>query len=288
MFKIGDFSKLSRVSIKALRLYDQIGLLKPVQIDQFTSYRYYSASQLPKLNRILALKDLGFSLEQISKLLDEQIPPAQIRGMLRLKQAELQQHIETEQRRLARVEARLKQIEQEDIMSNYDVIVKKIEPITVVSIRDILPSYLEIEPITVVAMRESLPNYLAVERLFNELFSYLLQHGAKLGKYCAAIWHDPDYKESNIDGEAVIVIESPLPDNERVKVYQLPGWETMACTVHHGCYKTINLAYNCLLAWIEANNYKIVGSNREFYIHSGSEQDNESYVTEIQFPIEKA
>ncbi|MDZ4875250.1 MAG: hypothetical protein CLLPBCKN_004646 [Chroococcidiopsis cubana SAG 39.79] len=62
MFKIGDFSKLSRVSIKALRLYDEMGLSKPIQVDQFTSYRYYCASQLPRLNRILALKDLGFSL----------------------------------------------------------------------------------------------------------------------------------------------------------------------------------------------------------------------------------
>ncbi len=93
MFKIGDFSKLSQVSVKALRLYDQMGLLKPSQVDRFTSYRYYSASQLPRLNRILALKNLGFSLEQIAKLLDDQIPPEQIRGMLRLKQAELQQAI---------------------------------------------------------------------------------------------------------------------------------------------------------------------------------------------------
>ena len=64
MLKIGDFSKLSQVSIKALRLYDQIGLLKPTVVDNYTAYRYYSASQLPRLNRILAFKDLGFSLEQ--------------------------------------------------------------------------------------------------------------------------------------------------------------------------------------------------------------------------------
>jgi DNA-binding transcriptional MerR regulator len=101
MFKIGDFSKLSRVSIKALRLYDEMRLLKPIQVDQFTSYRYYCASQLPRLNRILAFKDLGFSLEQILKLLDEDLSLAEIRGMLRLKQAELQNYIETEQARLA-------------------------------------------------------------------------------------------------------------------------------------------------------------------------------------------
>lgn len=74
MFKIGDFSKLSQISIKALRLYDQMGLLKPIHIDPDTGYRYYSASQLPRINRILAFKDLGFSLEQITSLLDDQFP----------------------------------------------------------------------------------------------------------------------------------------------------------------------------------------------------------------------
>jgi len=90
MFKIGEFSKLSQVTVKTLRYYDEIGLLKPAKVDRFTSYRYYSADQLPRLNRILALKDLGLSLAQVAQLLDGDLPPAQIRGMLRLKQAELQ------------------------------------------------------------------------------------------------------------------------------------------------------------------------------------------------------
>jgi DNA-binding transcriptional MerR regulator len=84
MFKIGDFSRLSRVSVRALHLYDQMGLLKPVHVDAFTGYRYYSAKQLAQLNQIVAFKDLGFFLEQISGLLNDNIPPAQIQGMLRL------------------------------------------------------------------------------------------------------------------------------------------------------------------------------------------------------------
>jgi len=98
--------------VKTLRYYDEIGLLKPAQVDRFTGYRYYSEDQLPRLNRILALKDLGLSLEQIGRLLDDDLPPAQLRGMLRLKQAEIQQCVEEEQARLARVEMRLRQIEQ--------------------------------------------------------------------------------------------------------------------------------------------------------------------------------
>lgn len=141
MFKIGDFSKLSRVSIKALRLYDQLGLLKPAQVDDFTGYRYYSAEQLLRLNRILALKDLGFLLEQISQILSDPLPSAQLQGMLRLRQVELQEVIATETSRLDRVAARLKQIEQETTMSNYEVVLKPVEAMQVISIREILPSY---------------------------------------------------------------------------------------------------------------------------------------------------
>jgi DNA-binding transcriptional MerR regulator len=113
MFRIGEFSKLSHVPAKTLRYYDQIGLLAPAEVDRFTGYRYYSASQLPRLHRILAMKDLGLSLSQIGQLLEEDLSTDQIRGMLLLKRTEIQQQVEAEQARLARVEWRLKQIEEE-------------------------------------------------------------------------------------------------------------------------------------------------------------------------------
>ena len=118
MIRIGDFSKLSQVSIKTLRYYDETGLLKPISIDRETGYRSYSVSQLSRLNRILALKDLGFSLQQIGQVLNEGVSPEQLHGMLRLKRAVLQQHITDEQDRLARIEARLKTIDMEDTMPN--------------------------------------------------------------------------------------------------------------------------------------------------------------------------
>ncbi len=111
MFKIGDFARIGRISVKTLHHYDDIGLLKPAHVDVATGYRYYTLDQLPRLNRILALKDLGFSLEQIASLLNEPLAVAELRGMLRLKRAELQRLVQAEQARLNRVEARLKQIE---------------------------------------------------------------------------------------------------------------------------------------------------------------------------------
>lgn len=270
MLKIGDFSKLSQVSVKALRLYDQMGLLKPLHVDNFTGYRYYSAEQLPRLNRILAFKDLGFSLEQIAKLLDENLPTAQIRGMLRLKQGEIQQLVETEQARLTRVEARLKQIEQENNMPKYEVVIKKAEPIQVVSIREILP------------------DYASIGRLYDELHEYLKQQQVQFGDYYAGIWHDQGYKDADVDGEAVISIAGLVKGNERIKVYDLPGLEAIACLIHHGSYETISQAYATLVSWIEANGYKITGANREVYIIGGNEQTHESYVTEVQFPVIQA
>src|ERR1041384_8327488 len=107
MFKIGEFSKLVQVSVPTLRYYDQVGLLKPVKVDNLTGYRYYSASQLPRLHRILALKGLGFSLEQIGAVLDEGLTPEQIRGMLRLRHAQLSQHLAEMQGQLVDVGMRL-------------------------------------------------------------------------------------------------------------------------------------------------------------------------------------
>ena len=267
MFKIGDFSKLSQVTVTALRLYDRLGLLKPARIDEFTGYRYYSAQQLPQLNRILAFKDLGFSLEQIAKLLDEHLSPAEIRGMLRIKQAELQQLVEKEQARLSRVEVKLKQIEQENTMPDYEVVLKKVEPIKVGAIREILP------------------NYASIGGLYDELLGYFKQQGVKAGYYCGGIWHDCEYKDSDVDGEAVISLDAEMIGNERIKIYELPAIEKMACLVHNGSYNTINQAYNVLLSWIEANNYKVIDSNREVYIVGGKELNNDSFVTEVQFPV---
>jgi DNA-binding transcriptional MerR regulator len=144
MFKIGDFSRFSRISVKALRYYEEIGLLKPVRIDEFTGYRYYSAEQLPELNYIIALKEIGLTLEEIGKLNRNSLNPEQIRDIFILKQAELRQLLHEEKRRLEQVEKLLKQIEKEGTMPDYQVVVKKVEPQLVAAMRGILPNYGEV------------------------------------------------------------------------------------------------------------------------------------------------
>ena len=270
MFKIGDFSKLSRVSVKTLRYYDEIGLLKPSYVDDFTGYRYYAADQLARLNRILALKDLGFSLEQTERLLDDALSPGQMREILRMKQAEIHQRVEDELGRLARVEARLRAIEQEGVMPAYDVVVKRIEPLLVAAIRD------------------TIPNFPASGKLFDELFAYVDAQARRSAGPPLAIWHDDEYRETDIDAEAALPIDRPLSGGGRVAIYDLPEVATMACVVHQGSLDTIGQAYNALLSWIQHNGYRIAGPAREHYLRTGAPvaQDDRSYLVEIQFPVE--
>jgi effector-binding domain-containing protein len=270
MFKIGEFSRLSHVTVKTLRYYDEIGLLKPAEVDRFTNYRYYSASQLPRLNRILALKDLGLSLDEITRLLEDDLPPEQIRGMLRLKQVEIREQLEEEQARLARVERRLRQIEQEETMPRQEVALKEVSSQPVASLRDIIPTFGHLD------------------QLFGEIFAYLGQHRISPIGPPIGIYHDEEFREQDADVEVAVPVAGPVPEGERVKARELRGFD-MACIVHQGSYETIGGTYGQVMGWIEANDYRIAGPSREIYLQGPESGDDPStYVTEIQVPVQKA
>ncbi|MBU1661898.1 MAG: MerR family transcriptional regulator [Chloroflexi bacterium] len=271
MIKIGLFSKLSQVPVKTLRYYDEIGLLEPAEIDRFTGYRYYSVTQLSRLNRILALKDLGLSLDQIAHLLAEGLPVEQLRGMLRLKQVEIQQRMQHEDEKLTRVAARLRQIEQENKMSKYDIVIKKVEPQRIASVRDVIPSYPE------------------QGHLWQDLETMLSRNQVKPTGPCFTLYHSD---EPEIDAEVCepIAEGSSLPQHPRVQTRELPGTE-VAAAIHHGPFATLSEAYEAVLKWIEANGYQINGPSREIYLQPPAEmgsQTDPDTVTEVQFPVTKA
>jgi DNA-binding transcriptional MerR regulator len=277
VIKIGEFSRLAQVPVPTLRYYDQVGLLKPVSVDRFTGYRYYSVSQLPRLNRILALKGLGFPLEQISLALDEDLTPEQMRGMLRLRHAQISQQLEETQSQLLEVEVRLQQIEREDALSAYDVVLKRVEPLLVASVR------------------ATLPNHSAVGVLFGEVYeairSYVneaLAPNPELGGQTLVLWYDSEFKETEVEGAAAFMLRTRVPESGRVRVHDLPA-ATMASTVHHGTYESIGQAHEAVLGWIEANGYQIAGADRELNLHHTPpiRRDDPSYITEIQYPVEK-
>jgi effector-binding domain-containing protein len=272
MIRIGDFSKLSRISVKTLRFYDEMDLLKPVEVDRFTGYRYYEYSQMARLNRILALKDLGFSLDEIRRLLEDDVPAEQLRGMLKLREAESRQRVQEEAERLMRIEARLRQIEQEDVMSKYDVVIKKVDALKVASLRGVVPTP---------------PDQ---GTLWRELDGYLARHHVHPSGPCLSLYHDDEHKEKDWDIEVCEPIADEVPAGERVAVQMLPSMHTMACTIHEGPFATLSEAYEAIMRWVDENGFQIVGPVREVYLKepkNGSQTDPET-VTEIQIPVEKA
>jgi DNA-binding transcriptional MerR regulator len=270
MIRIGEFSRISQVSVKTLRFYDEVGLLHPAQVDDFTGYRSYTFSQLARLHRILALKEMGFPLEQIGRLLDDEVSPEQLRGMLKARRAEIQSRLEAEMERLARVEARLKQIEQENAMSQIEVVIKKVEPQQIASVRDVIPTYSE------------------QGGLWGELEGYLAAQRVRPTGPCLTIYHDEEYKAHDVDAEVCEPIDAALPETSRVRARTLPAAEVVSA-VHRGPYTTLGKSIQDIIQWVEANGYRITGPEREIYLQparNGSQSDPET-VTEVQFPVEK-
>ncbi len=141
MFSIGEFARHGRISVRMLRHYDAMGLLRPAVVDPATAYRFYEARQLSDLNRIIALKDLGFSLQQVRAILDQQIGAAELRGMLILRRAEISAQIEAETARLSRVEARLLTIEDEGRAPVDGVVIKRLAPVRVAELTGTAASF---------------------------------------------------------------------------------------------------------------------------------------------------
>jgi effector-binding domain-containing protein len=240
--------------------------LKPRHVDRFTGYRYYSTDQLSRLYRILALKDLGFALHQVSDILDGGVTGEQLRGMLLLRRSEQQSQIEEQQARLERLEFRLNLIEKENTMGDYDVVIKEVPAQWVASIR------------------EELEKYPSIGALYPEIFAEV--DPQSIAGPTIAIWHDPEYKETNVDGEAGVYVKPRASAAGRVKVYELPA-QRVASLIHHGSFKALPKAYDAAMRWIEANRYQISGPIREVYLHVNMpvSQDHEGNITELQIPV---
>jgi len=274
VIKIGDFARLGHVSVVALRHYDEIGLLTPVTVDSVTGYRYYAVAQLPRLNRIVALKDLGFSLEQIERVLQGSLTSDQLRGMLMLKQAEVEQHVAAERGRLARIAAQLRRIEQEETLPEYDVALKTV-PSTLVAARRVT-----------IPHNNDVPVYLG--GAFDEVSDHIKRQGAKETAPCLAVWHQAAAVLADEEADAAVPIDRPISSTDRVRVYALPPVRVASAVHHHqGESDDFTLAHAALLTWIDANGYRIVGPYREVYINH-EQGDTTDAATEIQYPVDTA
>ncbi len=274
MLRIGEFSKICQVSVKALRHWDAIGLLNPTVIDPVTSYRYYSINQVGDVNRVMALKAMGLGLAQISDMMQSpsSLTTDDIRAMLRLKQVELHQQITDAADMLMLIESRLKQIDNAGTLPDYEVVLKSAEARLVLAVREVVPDM------------ERLVALLA------ETHPYARQ---REGTNLLAVFHDDAYELEQIDVEVAFPVESasvkpiPLANSRQMQVTQLPGIELLASTVHHGEWLSLSQAYIHLGGWIETNNYQIVGAGREIFHHIDWHGEQKATVTELQFPVVK-
>jgi DNA-binding transcriptional MerR regulator len=277
MLKISEFSRLTRVPAKTLRYYDEIGLFQPFKIDSQSNYRYYAVEQLAELNSILALKALGLSLEQIMILVNENVSGAQLRGMLRLKQVEINQHMLEEQQRLQFIDATLRQLdaetpEQAANTNRIEVIVKQIEPQHVVSIREIVPHLTELGG--------------ASTRAFTKLYTALEANLIPPIGAGMALYHNLEFDEQNIDLEICVPIESTVSMNfgdDTIICKTLPAVELMACALHSGNYQDLGAAHMAVLHWITLTTYEIDTPNREVFLQYSP--DPAKNITEIQYPM---
>jgi len=275
LFRIGEFSQIARVSGRLLRYYDSIGLLRPQRIDPETGYRYYSAGQLERLNRILALKELGLSLDQVARMLDDKISVAEIRGMLALKKAELERSLAEEAARLRHIESRLTQIEQQGSLGDYDVVVKSGAATPVLSIR---AEYLSFDEV-IAALRE-----IAV--------AVRTQVAAAARENMVVIAHC-DFDDENLDLEIGVTLNRAvnkpvrLPSGAQLALTELPASDTLATIVRTGPLYQSHLAFGKLGVWMEANSYEIAGPCREIFLDMPFQTPGDPAV-EIQFPVTKA
>ena len=270
MLTIGDFARHGQVSVRMLRHYDATGLLRPARVDPASGYRFYEAAQFARLNRIIALKNLGFTLEQVAVMLDEKVSAEQLRGMLRLRQAELYSAIAADTSRLAEVEARLRIIEMEGAMPADDVQVKRIPAVRVAELTATAAS---LEPASIGPV---------IQPLYQDL-------GRRLGR-AALVPAGPAiaYYSDAADGDGVLVhaalpVDADPGSGHGFEVKDLPEITHAATIVHRGSMDNVLATIQVLARWIEDNGYQSAGTARELYLECPDDQAR--WVTELQEPI---
>lgn len=274
MFRIGEFAQIAQVSGRLLRYYDQLGLLSPLRIDPQTGYRWYSARQLPRLNRILALKELGLTLEQIKPLLDGEIPAAEMRVMLTERREHAEESLRLEQARLRQIESRIAQIDEHGEVSGEDVVVKAITAQPYLAVTCICEDVDHAVRVVGQVVQESSGKLSASLRDRLIVVSRTEQQDDRL---------DLDIGFSlTRDTSRTMKLGGGLELSPR----ELPEVDTMATIVRAGPAWRSHFAFGAIGQWIEASGYQLSGPCREVFL----DQPNAAAdpIIEIQFPVRRA
>jgi len=267
MLSIGDFALHGQVSVRMLRHYDALGLLEPVHVDPSSGYRWYAAEQLSRLNRLIALKELGFTLEQIGPILDASVSAEELRAMLLLRRSQVEEQITADHARLRAIERRLRTIEKENQMSDLTFTEKSL-PAVQVSQR-----------------RAQVEHRTEIAGVIGPMFGNLIDQAEALG-------YDPDapaiawYGDDGDPMEIAACIPQTeglplLPGTEHVELAAVPRAITV---VHRGDVETIGDTWQALQQYVGAQGLSNTGRCREVYIATPMDRPDD-WVTELQQPV---
>lgn len=273
MFTIGDFARHGRVSVRMLRHYDALGLLRPAHVDPASGYRHYTAAQLARLNRIVALKELGFTLQQVAAIVDERVGAEELRAMLRLRQADLRSAVAAAEARLVQVEARLRAIESEGRMPENDVLIAAVPAVRVAELTAVAESW---EPDSITPV---------ITPLYQELFCRLETAGVAVLGPGIAYYADAPEGGGRITVHATVAVAPDTPPRtEPFRVHDLPALERAATIVHRGAMAAVLPTAHALARWIDAHGHRAAGYPREVTLEHDA-HNPDAWVTELQTPL---
>ena len=264
LYRIGLFAQMNRITVKALRFYEEQGLLLPAKIDGESGYRYYTMSQMEILHRILALKEAGFTIEDM-KHLDASGDERSF--LLRKKNAILE--------KIAQLTLQLSRIDGY-LMAGGNSLAA---PVMVKTI-----------PETVCAvMRRRIDSYDALFDIMPELGGYMEEADCvcALPEYCFTQYLEPGFQEAQILVEVCEAVTEKKADRGSLRFRTIPETRA-ACIYHKGSYRDFPKTYEVILRYIEENGYEICGNIRESYIDGVWNKDSEDeWLSEIQIPVVK-
>lgn len=273
MKKIGEFSKLVGIPAKTLRYYDELGLFSPETVDSETGYRFYHDSQIPRLNKILFYRQLGFSLTIIKQILDDGINDETIRGMLRQRKSAIQKILDDEKARLDQIELTIEEInealEAQPKENKIPIIIKKIDEVQVVSMRGFAPGI------------ANTGKWLG--KASQKVIRFIIKNNAQMNAPGIALYHS--FSEDKIDIEFAQPFRGTLESMGNLVVKTLPGIEQAVCVYHFGPLNKVDYAHQVLLTYIKTNGLQINGAVRDVYLKYDPRGNPKDYITEIQYPI---
>ena len=273
MYSIGDLSQLGGVSPRMLRHYHKLGILVPAEVDDATGYRRYDESQLADLLQVLVLKDLGFALTDVKRVVEGGVSPSELRGMLLLRRTEVESELNETNARLERVEAHLTRLEsQMNEQSAPDVAVttKRLPAVHLAVASAISPSFAsaDVGPV--------------IQPLYPQLFAALDAAGVEIAGPSIAYYDDT--ADGGIGVHAGFPIDESVTQVPGLEVVDLPEVGLAATAVHHGDMSSVDVdTVDAILDWVHANGFRTTGYSRENYLDCSGELAQ--WQTEIQFPI---